>query len=629
MVLAGPGSGKTTVITERICQLLYHQVDPGTIMVITFTRAAAEEMKHRFQKLWRERKSLQPGEGNKSLYEGKPADPDGIRFGTFHSIFFSVLREELDYTEKNILKMQEKEELLRILLEERNLEQLSDPDPVRQILSELSTAEVREALQRSGSSDRGKTGGEAAGSGDGFRSKLLPDAVFREIQLRMREEKKRQRKIDFEDMLIDTYRLFLTRPDILKKWQKRAVFLLLDEFQDISPLQFRIVQLLARPENNIFLVGDDDQSIYGFRGASPEIMLNIPKLYPDTRRIVLSQNFRSLEEIVRLSQRVIRDNETRFPKQLSPVKDTGGRTMLYPVENEEAEYRSIASLIREHWRKGGALSECAILFRMNRLAREVMPYLMEQNIPFVLREQVPGIFSQSIIRDFMAYLRISDGLGRRSDLLQIWNKPLRYLSRKALEGREEKEFFSRILHYYRNNPQMERRVRRLITDLRALHTLPTESAFRYFRKEISYDSYLSELLKGKSESWKEAEELMEEFSSLALKYPEHERFYHFAEDYEKERKKRDMTGEAQRDAVQILTYHGSKGLEFDCVYLPDVVEQLVPYKKAKTEAELEEERRCFYVALSRAKTEIHIYVTKERYHKPYKISRFLEFAAGG
>lgn len=258
LVLAGPGSGKTTVITHRTKQLIesYH-VEPEHILVITFTRAAALEMKERFM----------------NLMDGKRT---AVTFGTFHSVFFRILKYAYHYRAENIAREEERQNFIREIIQNLHLEIEDENEFVNDILSEISVIKNdRIALEH-------------------YYPKNCSEQIFKAIYEQYEWRMQKENRIDFDDMLLLTYELLAARLDILKLWQEKYSFILIDEFQDINKVQYDIIRMLAAPRNNLFIVGDDDQSIYRFRGARPEIMLGFEKDYPDARRILLNIDRKSV-----------------------------------------------------------------------------------------------------------------------------------------------------------------------------------------------------------------------------------------------------------------------------------------------------------------------------------------------
>ncbi len=585
MVLAGPGSGKTTVITQRIKYLIENRhIDPQHILVITFTRAAAQEMEGRFQKLC--------------------ASPQPVNFGTFHSIFFQILKLNFKYTSKNIISEREQMLTLRGYAEALKVDMEYDADFFRQLLSEIAECKAR----------------EAAGSKDSFQSELLDPEVFQQLFRGYRQSLRERRLIDFDDMLFETLQLFRTRPRELQVWQEKFRYILVDEFQDASPIQYEIVRLLAEPRRNLFIVGDDDQSIYGFRGARPELMLHFEKDYPGAKRILLSDNYRSHSEVVEIASRIIGHNKARFPKKITAPKGKGGCCRQYRVKDTHEEYLLLAESLRLAIRKGADPSRLAVLYRTNSMVRPLLPELMKRDIPFVLKEKVPNLYDHFIAEDILAYLRLAEGSGSRGDLLRIMNRPLRYLSRNAVQGTMIR--FQDLERYYRSRGDMLYRLRELKRDLNVLRHLPTQAAILYLRKRVGYEDWLRDYARENHTDFESFRAILEEITEAGAAYPERAAYFHFVEDYSAQLQAKMKDEKKTEKGVALMTYHGAKGLEFDAVHLIDCVEGVTPYRKAQSEAQIEEERREFYVAVTRARAEVHIYVTEKRYSKACTISRF-------
>ena len=263
LILAGPGSGKTLVITQRVKNLIEKRhIRPSNILVITFTKAAATQMKERF--------TILMGEGRYP-----------VTFGTFHAVFFSVLKNAYHYTAQNIIREEKKYQILYDIIHRMELEYEDEQEFMSGVLSEISLVK-NEGLDLAH-----------------YYAKNCAADIFRKIYQQYEAGKQRAGLIDFDDMLVYTYELFRERKDILVLWQKQYPYILIDEFQDINKLQFEIVKMMALPHNNLFVVGDDDQSIYRFRGSKPELMLGFTKSYPEAEKILLDTNYRSDREIIK------------------------------------------------------------------------------------------------------------------------------------------------------------------------------------------------------------------------------------------------------------------------------------------------------------------------------------------
>ena len=611
MVLAGPGSGKTTVITRRILQLLKNGVPASEILVITFTKDAALEMEGRFRKLLLEDQRLHP---NQQEFQGN------VTFGTFHSVFFQILRLTYQLTAENIIKDRDKKLILREILEEENVDAGYDAEFFRMLLSEISRMK--------------NSGGSLV-----FHSSLLEDEKFHRIFQTYTARLRAQRLLDFDDMLSMCYELLTTNKEARHKWQSVYRYILVDEFQDINPVQYAVTRILALPENNLFIVGDDDQSIYHFRGADPSIMLGFPRDYPATKTIVLGKNFRSRTEIVRFSGNLIRKNKKRYEKRVDAVRGQGGSVLLYHVDSMEKQSQAVLSLINASIRAGVPKDKIAILFRATSQARPLLPILMKQGIPYVMKEKVKNIYESVPALDMIAYLRLATGTGARRDFLRIMNRPVRNMS------------FEALLRFYQDKPWMLERLRTLQTDLRAIAMLPTAAALVYIRKKIGYENFLKETDNAR---FRDHLEILDEITETATEHPDPKEWLRFTEDMgelfsqQGSHESTNQTGAQQSGAgvggasggglgktghgqtqnedtgaIRLMTYHASKGLEFDTVILPDCCEGVTPYNKAVSQDEIEEERRSFFVACTRAKEKLHILFTDLRYSKSCTASRFI------
>lgn len=597
MVLAGPGSGKTMVITHRIKHLIESGVRPEKICVITFTRAAATQMRDRFEKLM-------------------PQGNYRVTFGTFHAVFFQILRYAYNYTADNILRDDERFRILSGLAEGMHIETEDMKSWVSDVASEISQVKT-----------------ERIGL-DYYYSSTCPEEDFRKICRRYEQEKQRMRKIDFDDMCCYTADLFHAREDILQNWQARFGYILIDEFQDINSLQYDIVRRLALPENNLFIVGDDDQSIYRFRGSRPEIMLNFPKDYPGTRVITLEENYRSTGCIVDASLGVISENRNRFRKNLRSVSEKGEPVEVLECRDPREEYLYLVNAIRKNMADGIKPGEIAVLTRTNLDARGPAERLMEFTIPVNVRDHMPLIYDHFTAQDFLAYLNLAAGDRSQSLFLRVCNRPNRYISREAVTASSRREngrpvvSFDALRAFYRDKPWMADRIDHLERDLDRIGSMKVYAAINYIRMGIGYDTYLREYAEKRKLSLEELTDTEDEIQENARTFEAVAQWEQHIDEYRKqmEELQNERTGRAgaDRDAVTLSTFHSAKGLEFKEVYLLDVNEGMIPYKKANLPAEIEEERRLFYVGMTRAEKRLHILYVKTRYNKKLKPSRFLD-----
>ena len=616
MVLAGPGSGKTTVITYRTKTLIEkYGANPSNILVITFTKAAAAEMKDRFNQL------------TDKHYP--------VNFGTFHAVYFKVLKYAYNYRAENILREEMKYGIIREIVEDMRLETDDETDFINGIISEISMVKS-EML-----------------SLEHYFSKNCGEDIFKKIYKRYNDRLISLNVIDFDDMLVMCYELFCARPDILALWQEKYKYILIDEFQDINKVQYEVIRMLARPENNLFIVGDDDQSIYSFRGARPDIMLNFPKDYKGARQIVLDINYRSNKEIVDKAGKLIRCNERRFTKKIrtadaivKPDEDRPDGKNIYAVKNKYAsnnnhdsinknhsvtvtefknhmeECINILHVIDRHIKEGGRLSDIAVLYRTNTIPRVLVEKLMEYNVPFRMKDAVPNIYEHFIAKNILAYIRIALGGRERSDFLQVINRPKRYISRQVFD--KPVVDLNDLKGAYSDKDYVLDRIFKLEYDLKLLRKMSPYAAINYIRHGIGYEDYLTEYADFRRIKAEELFDILDELTEAAKAYKTYDEWFKHIEEYGRELNHQARERWEQKDCVELSTMHSAKGLEYDTVIIMDANEGITPHKKSVLKADMEEERRMFYVAVTRAKRKLYIFHCKERYGKELGVSRFVE-----
>lgn len=585
MVLAGPGSGKTTVITHRVKYLTSKcGVNPSDILVITFTRAAALEMKERYERL--------VGESSR------------VSFGTFHGVFFRILKLAYRYSADNIVREEQKSQFIRELAGEAGVEPEDENEFISGVLSEISSVkgEMIE-LQH-------------------YYSKNCPDEVFRSLYRGYEKRMQNAGLIDFDDMMVMCRELFLERPDILAAWQRRYRYILIDEFQDINRLQYEIIRMMAKPEDNLFIVGDDDQSIYRFRGARPEIMLGFEQDYPGAKRVLLDINYRCTREIAEPALRLISHNKKRFPKAIR-TNGARGRQVITKVWPDPArENTQIAEEIKAYLTAGYRPADIAVLYRTNSGPRFLMEKLMEYNLPFRTRDSVPNLYEHWICADILTYIRIAMGSRSREDFLKIINRPKRYISRESF--RRENVSFEEIKAFYADKDWVIDRIENLEYDLKAVSRMSPLAAVNYIRQGMGYDGYLTEYAALRRMKPEELFETADQLRESAAGYKTFGEWLEHIAAYAEELKRQAALRQSDPDAVTLATMHSAKGLEFRIVYILDANEGVTPHNRAFLEEDVEEERRLFYVAMTRAKERLHVYAVQERYHKKAELSRFVE-----
>ncbi len=587
LVLAGPGSGKTLVITERTMYLTTQVGIPEEqILVITFTKAAANEMKERFLKI---RNTLQTK----------------VNFGTFHAVFFTILKHAYHLNAGNIIRDDVRFQFMKEIIHQYGLEYDDEKEFISDLFSEISLVKGSRM--------------EIAN----YYSLSCADEVFRSIYNAYCRRLSGANLIDFDDMLLLCYELLIQREDILKLWQKKFSYILIDEFQDINSVQYDIIRMLALPENNLFIVGDDDQSIYRFRGARPEIMLNFPLDYPGCRQVLLDRNYRSTPAILQAAKKLVRHNKQRFEKQVLAAKQTGREITIRHFNTLTEENNGLAQEILRLNKEGLPLSHMAILVRTSLGSGSMLHKLMEYNIPFVMKDTLPNLFDHWIASDIIAYIKLAMGRTDRSLYLQIINRPKRYVSRECFDRPEVD--FEEVKDYYEDKDWMLERLTQFEYDLGLLDGMNPYGAVNYIRRGIGYEDYLKEYAQQRKIREEELMDILDELQESARDFRTYEQWFGHMDEYREELKRQANDARQHKgDGVTIATMHSSKGLEFEAVFLVDANEGISPHKKAVLEEDLEEERRLFYVAMTRAMEYLYIFSARERYNKISEWSRFID-----
>ena len=598
MVLAPPGSGKTLIVTERTRYLIEESgVRPDQILVITFTRYAAREMKERFER----------------LTAGKNYP---VTFGTFHSIFYGILKCAYGIGANNLMSEKESSVLLQEVLDQTNIESTPEVEDEEEL--------VRELLREVGMVKNGLYHLKD------FHSKYLTQDEFAEVFRSYEHQKKELKKFDFDDMLVQCYALFRKKPEILQGWQKRFQYILIDEFQDINRVQYEVIRMLAAPRYNVFVVGDDDQSIYGFRGAKPELMLYMKQEFPSLRTISLTVNYRSTEFITGAAARVILHNDTRFYKRVQSFRGRGQNVHVQEVLDEQEEAQYVTEEIQKKLDQGIKPGEIAVLFRAAVQARMISEMLSEHRIPFEMRDYVTNFYRHFIVKDMMAYLQLAAGKRDRSLFLTICNRPLRYLARNSMENRQVN--FEELRKFYCDKDWMLDIIDQFDVDVRMMKNMAPYAAIQYIRKKIGYDDFLKEYAEKHQISWKQLMDVMAELEERSKNFKSYDEWeIHIAkytqELEEQQAKARKIKGERE-NKVQLMTIHSAKGLEFEDVFVIHANEGEIPHQKAEKKDEIEEERRLFYVALTRAKNNLCISYITQKNGNSIKPSRFVEELLG-
>ncbi len=582
LINASAGSGKTTLLLNRIAYLINSpeiKASPGEILCITFTKAAATEMKNRFEPM---------------MTHSAP-----VVFGTFHAIFYKILTVEGIVKPDSLITGKRKLAILKEAMAQANLNFKDEG-----LLATYDSAVSK--LKNSLKTTRESYGGELKYEHVLSLTKSY-NSLLRTYEL-----------IDFDDMLGLTYRLFRQKTAILKKWQTRFKYILIDEAQDMNDLQYATVKLLAGENPSLFIVGDDDQSIYGFRGANPHILKQIKADYPKLITINLETNFRCPCAIVDKAKKLIQHNSNRLIKTIKSSR-TGGSYNYIEAENENLMLKDICAKLSALHENGESYSNALILYRTHTQATKLIEYLANSHIPFSARDHLPNPYSHWIVQDLCSYLRLSICQGDETDMIRIMNKPNRFLTRQAAALLD----MDKIYAFYCGKPWMQERILNLKNDLYAMGSHSPSAAISYIRKVAGYDAFLKEHAFAaaiKPDDLFYYTDLIQTLSrevhsipALLDKIQENVQLF----DALNEEKKLTSKG------VTLMSMHASKGLQYRHVFIMNVNEGIIPSHKAQTEDSIEEERRLFYVAITRSSEALYLYSLKKGYRELLYPSRFI------
>ena len=591
LILAGAGSGKTRVLTHRTAYLIEEcGVNPYNIMAITFTNKAAGEMRERIDQM--------VGYGSESIW-----------VCTFHSTCVRILRRYIDRlgfgTNFTIYDSDDQKTLMKDVC--KRLEIDTKMYKEKMFLSAISSAkdELIDPIEF-----------ETRAAGDYVKRKQAQ--VYREYQQAL----KQNNALDFDDLIMKTVELFKLDKEVLASYQDRFRYIMVDEYQDTNTAQFELIRLLALKYQNLCVVGDDDQSIYKFRGARPELMLNFSKDFENTRQVILNRNYRCGEEIVQVAEDIISYNTKRFEKKMQAREDAASMVEVRTFKDHYEENKHIIYTIKEEMAKKTPLSQIAILYRTNQGPRQLIAALMAYNIPFYMQDAVPNLFDHWISKNIIDYMHLAMGDRKRSTFLRVMNRPKRYISREYLT--ESQVSFDDLLEKVKDKPWLYEYVEDFKEDLRIMKNMTPLMAINYIRKSVGYNAYLAEYARFRKIQEEEFTQVLEELQESAKGYDTYEAWFDHIKEYTEELNRQSKENQKEKEGVVVSTMHSTKGLEFERVFLPDVNEDVIPHKKSMKEEDVEEERRLFYVGVTRAKKYLHILSVKKLYNKDSRPSRFVE-----
>ena len=545
MVLAGPGSGKTRVITYRIANMVVNKnIKPTSILAISFTKASSIEMK------------------NRALSLSNDFRMNKVTYGTFHSVFFRILRYFENYNIESILDEKTKRIGLKNILKGLNIENADDDETIGQVINEISYVKNELMDKRD------------------FKSEVLTNDEFIKVYNFYEEYKQQMNKIDFDDMLIKTYELLKNNKAALDRVRSVYRYILVDEFQDINKVQFEALKLIANPSNNIFVVGDEDQSIYGFRGSRPDFLLEFEEYFSNTKKVLLDINYRSKGEIINIANRLIEKNTNRYEKVIKCGQGNGAKVNYISPEDseEEAVYiaKDIKNKIQEDYTE---YTDFAVIYRTNIQSRALVDVFMDMRIPFVVKDSIVTIYDHWAAQDILAYLRIGVNPNSNKDWIRIINKPFRYISKDNLNLiKDEPDFINSLINKCDLHPKQVKTINDLDIDISYVKGLNPKNAISYIRTTLDYDRYILDYCANRKIKTNGLIEILNELESSATNFKTIQEYLEHIERVKSEIV--DNKNNKETDGVIFTTMHSAKGLEFKNVYIIGANEGTIPHEKS-------------------------------------------------
>ncbi len=577
LVVASPGSGKTTVIINRVNHLIEDlKINEGNIIVITFTRAAADNMRNRYKSIFKKEKAP--------------------FFGTFHGLFYKILlREGYDI---KIMDGGKGHAIIKSVLS-RYFDDVND-DKVREVMNNISMFKTSLCTI------------------DEFKSTVSKD-IFLECLKVYESSKEREGLWDFDDLSVTVLKLFTENKRVLEKYRRMFKYILVDEFQDCDNIQVSFL-LLMNKDNELFAVGDEDQCIYSFRGSMPEYMVNFHETFKNGVKVKLLTNYRSKNNIVEVSKRLIDKNENRNEKEIISYCDSHGIVHYSTPYNEYMQGEEIAKYIKENYQ--GTYADNAVLYRTNMESRSIIDILTKRKIPFVLLDKGYNFFNHFICKDLINYLKLSVDQYDKNAFAWIINKPFRYISKENLgyinSYQEHKSPFDILINKKDMPPFQCKKIDDLRKEILYLNKMSLGSAIQYIISTMGYIDYLREYANKYGQSLDDLEDVLEEFKGAAEGFKTITEFLIHVNNVEEQIE----SSKAVEDGVILSTIHGVKGMEFNNVYIINCNEEVIPHKSSMEE-NIEEERRLFYVAITRAINNLYVFSPKTMRGKFRETSRFI------
>ncbi|KYH35006.1 putative ATP-dependent DNA helicase YjcD [Clostridium tepidiprofundi DSM 19306] len=579
LVVAAPGSGKTTTIINRVFYLVKKGVSPDNIVVITFTRMAAINMKNRYSELGIQKRSP--------------------FFGTFHGLFYKIVKRH--YGNIEIIGSSQSYNVIKSVLKEY-FDEITD-EKVKETLNDISV--FKNSL-----------------IDIEFFKSTMDKNIFNDCFIKYEEYKKRNKLLDFDDLQIKVRELFLKNENILNGYRMLFKYILVDEFQDCDKLQIDILRLLNL-NNSLFAVGDEDQCIYSFRGSRPDCMVEFDKYFDGGKKVFLSNNYRSPKNIIEASNKLIINNKIRNSKTINAVKKVDSKINVINSNDENGQANEISNIILKLNKISNyKLSSNVVLYRTNIESRSLIDAFIRKRIPFRFFDRGYNFFEHFICRDIIAYLKLSIDPCDRESFTRIINKPFRYVSKiniEKLKNHREKNSCFEILKNMGNvHPYQIKSLEKLQNEINFLSKISLKSAVDYVIFSLGYHEYIEEYCSKFKYNIDEMEEIVEEFRESCKEFNFINEFLVHVEEVSSEIKRN--KNDENRDSVIFSTIHGVKGMEFENVFIINCNEDNIPHKNNDN---IEEERRLFYVAVTRTKKNLWLGISDRIKGSTKEPSRFI------
>lgn len=601
-VISCPGSGKTTVTVIRLANLMVKGgVSPQQILALTFSKASAKDMNDRF----------------KSLF---PSLANHVKFATIHSFAFHIIRhfEQISGTRYEFIDTpnqmtHSKRQLLASIYLEKSERYLSD-DEYETITGQISL--LKNLMI------------------EPHQTKEIKKYVENEVELFIQVYKAYEQKkeanffLDYDDLLTTAYQILIHRDELRTFYQQRYTHIQIDEAQDTSKIQYELIKLVATPRNNLFLVGDDDQSIYAFRGAYPKQLLDFKQTFKDAQIIYLTENFRSSQNIVEMSSTFISHNHDRYPKEIKTPNPPSSVPVLHHFQTEKEQF----TYLIEQLKAIDDLNEVAILYRQNVSAISLIEMLERHQLPFKLQEGKLTFFTHPIVKDVVAFFHLTLN-PRDAEAFKRIAKIL-YLSASVIQqtlAQSESPYLDYLTRQVAFKTAFQRdKIRQFKLNLPKLKELPPKRAIHFILDTLDYENYLTKrgFIKDEKERvYTQGLAVIETLKSIASETGDlHEFLNRLSHLYQLSQ----QSAQQMTPAINLLTFHASKGLEFNTVFLIDCMDGITPSSSALNqhllheEEEFEEERRLFYVAMTRARHQLQILSVANKHNMLFNRSVFVK-----